>query len=89
MAPFSETRGVPSLRNHQVDILVIGPVLGNGNAAMMRVVRTLKSLRALRLLRAFRTSGIRRKRLHYIPSGCPETWGFVSMDWQCHTKIRG
>ena len=36
--------------------MVLGPLMGSENAAMMRVVRTLKSLRALRLLRTFRDS---------------------------------
>ena len=40
----------------EVDILVLAPIMGNENAAMMRVVRTLKSLRALRLLRTFSAS---------------------------------
>lgn len=61
-----------------VDILVIGPVLGNGNAAMMRVVRTLKSLRALRLLRAFRfVRGLRllvKACQCFLPSLC---WSMV------------
>lgn len=61
-----------------VDILVVAPIMGNENAAMMRVVRTLKSLRALRLLRTFRfVRGLRllvKACQCFLPSLC---WAMV------------
>ncbi|CAL1173699.1 unnamed protein product [Cladocopium goreaui] len=61
-----------------VDILVLAPIMGNENAAMMRVVRTLKSLRALRLLRTFRfVRGLRllvKACQCFLPSLC---WAMV------------
>lgn len=61
-----------------VDLVVLGPMMGTENAAMMRVVRTLKSLRALRLLRTFRfVRGLRllvKACQCFLPSLC---WAMV------------
>eukprot|EP00438_Fugacium_kawagutii_P010085 Skav221906 [mRNA] locus=scaffold1640:3840:8376:+ [translate_table: standard] len=69
----------------QVDVLIVAPIMGNENAAMMRVVRTLKSLRALRLLRTFRdlAAGFVRG-LRLLVKACglalQESWWVIPMD---------